>query len=382
GVVERLEELVARGHGLVRGLDARDLLAQVGVELLERVELGRELGEVVVRLGQVALLDGRRRDGDGRLLARVLAAGERRGERRRLVGREAGERLVEALEHVARADLVADAGDRVDLLAVDLGLEVEHDEVALGGRAVHAHEGAEALAQRVEALRDVLVGDLGRLDRDAQRVERGQRDLGADLDLGGEDQLALAGLRRDLGDLDLGLAERAQALLAGGLAVEAREAVVDGVLDDGAPADALVDHARRDLALAEAGDVHLLRDVLVGVLDARLELVVLHLDGQLDLGGVQGLDGALHFDGLQLIGAGRGRPGTAPHAGVRATVLSYASGQAPGTPGPSARPARVTPTRAARDARRRAGRRPRRPPSRRPSATAGRRRRARRAAPP
>ena len=392
GVVERLEELVARGDGLVRRLDARDLLAQVRRELLERVELGGELGEVVVGLGEVALLHGGGGDGDRRLLALVLAAGQRRVERGRLVGRQAGERLVEALEHVARADLVAHAGDGVDLLAVDLGLQVEHDEVALGRGAVDADEGAEALAQRVEALGDVLVRDLGGLDGDRERVERGQRDLGADLDLGGEDQLALTGLRRDLGDLDLGLAEGAQVLLARGLAVEAGERVVDGVLDHGAPADALVDDAGRDLALAEAGDVHLLRDVLVGVVDARLELVVLHLDGQLDLGGVQGLDGALHFDDLQLIGAGRGRPGTAPHAGVRATVPSYASGQARPTRGSVRDPEPIltsiptpilTSTRAVVPAgARRAAPRARRPRSRRRSASAAPRRRARRAGPP
>ena len=48
-------------------------------------------------------------------------------------------------------------------------------------------------------------------------------------------------------------------------------------------------------------------ELLVGVLDARLELVVRHLDGQLDLGGLQGLDGALHFDDLPLVSAARRR---------------------------------------------------------------------------
>ena len=59
----------------------------------------------------------------------------------------------------------------------------------------------------------------------------------------------------DLRDLDLGLAQRAQLVLADGLGVEAGQALVDGVLDDGRAADALVDDARRDLALAEAGDL-------------------------------------------------------------------------------------------------------------------------------
>ena len=161
---------------------------------------------------------------------------------------------------------------------------------------------------------DVLVGDLDVVDRDGDAVERGDGDLGADLDLGGEVQLTLlaggrGGQAGDLGDLDLGLAERAQLVLADGLGVEAGQALVDRVLEDGGATDALVDDARRHLALAEAGDDDVLGDVLVRVIDARLELVVRHLDGQLDLGGLQGLDGALHFDGLQLIGAGAGDSG-------------------------------------------------------------------------
>jgi hypothetical protein len=60
--------------------------------------------------------------------------------------------------------------------------------------------------------------------------------------------------RRDLGDVDLRLAERADLLGLDGLEVEAREGVVDGLLDDRAAAEALVDDARRHLALAEARD--------------------------------------------------------------------------------------------------------------------------------
>src|SRR5450830_1267558 len=309
-----LEELVTRLDGLVRGLDARDLLAQVRGELLEGVELARELGEVVVGRGKLALLDGRRGDRDLRLLASVLAAREGRLERRRLAGGQARHGLVEALEQVAGADAVARPAHRVDGLAVDRGLEVEDDEVTLGGGPVDADERAEALAQRVEALGDVLVGHLDVVDRDRDRVERRDGDLGPDLDLCGEVELAVSARggaleRGDLGDLDRGLTHRAQLVLADRLGVEAREPLVDRVLDDRDATDPLVDDARRDLALAEAGHGDLLGDVLVRVVDARLELVVRHLDGQLDLGGVQGLDGALHFSGLQLLGAGAGDSG-------------------------------------------------------------------------
>ena len=193
----------------------------------------------------------------GRLVARALAAREGRLERRGLPRGQAGQRLVEALEHVARADLVADAGDLVDLLAVDRRGEVEHDEVALGGRAVDADERAEALAQRVQAALHVLVGDLEVVDRDGDGVERRHLDLRADLDLRREVQVALGvpSATAALRDLDLRLAERAQVRLVHGLAVEVGHAVVDRVLQHRRAADALVDDPGRDLALAEAGTV-------------------------------------------------------------------------------------------------------------------------------
>src|SRR5699024_2949416 len=73
------------------------------------VELGGHLGELVVGLGQLAHLHGLRGDLDLRLLARAVAAGELRDEGGGLLGGQADERLVEALEHVALADAVGDA---------------------------------------------------------------------------------------------------------------------------------------------------------------------------------------------------------------------------------------------------------------------------------
>ena len=63
GDLDALEQLV---DDLVAGLGAlaerpsslRDLLLEVGLELLDGVELARDLREVVVGLGQLALLDG------------------------------------------------------------------------------------------------------------------------------------------------------------------------------------------------------------------------------------------------------------------------------------------------------------------------------------
>ena len=118
-------------------------------------------------------------------------------------------------------------------------------------------------------------------------------------------ELGVSGAIGHLRDLDLGLTQWTQLVLAHGRAVEGRHAVVDGVLEHGCAPDPLVDDARRDLALAEAGDRDLPREMRVGVVDARLELLVRHLDGHFDLGGVHGFDGALHFDGLPVLGCDR-----------------------------------------------------------------------------
>lgn len=101
-------------------------------------------------------------------------------------------------------------------------------------------------------------------------AEVGQVDLGALVDLGGEDEVLAVG-RGHLQVGDLGLAERADLVLLEGLAVERREGVVDGLLEDGRAADALLDDAGRHLALAEAGHLDVLTDVLDGRVEARLE---------------------------------------------------------------------------------------------------------------
>ena len=58
----------------------------------------------------------------------------------------------------------ADLG-ALDDLAVLAGGEVDDDEVAVGGGALDVDQGAEALAQRLDLLLDVLVGDLDVVDR-------------------------------------------------------------------------------------------------------------------------------------------------------------------------------------------------------------------------
>ena len=301
-----LQQGVAGGDGLVLGPALDHLLAQVLEHPLHRVELGGDRGEVVVDLGQLALLDGLDVDGDRGLLALVLAARQGGGEHGGLPGPEPLQGGIQPLEHIALADLVGDAGGAVHLLAVDDGLEADGDEVAGAGLAVDGLERAEAGAQVLQLGVDVLVGDLDGVDGDLGAGQIGQVDLGADRDLGGEDEPPAlgAGDVGQLGDLHLGLDHRRAPGLLDGLAVEVGELLVDGLLDDGGAAHAPVDDLVGDVPAAEAGDLDLGADLLVGGVQAGLELLVGDLDGQLDARGVKVLDSALHGGLLRCMDAG------------------------------------------------------------------------------
>ncbi len=295
-LAEVVHELALRLGGLVLGHVPGGGGAQVLTQLVDRVELGGELGEVVVRLGEFALLHLGGRDGHLGLLARVLATLEGGGEHLLLVHGRTGEGLVQSLDHVAGAHLVGDSGDGLHLLAVNVGPQVDHHEVAVLDGAVHGHERAEALPQRGEALLHVLVRDLGRVHLEGDGGHGRELDLGAHVHLGGEHELATERALHggNLGHVDLGLAECLHAALLHRLAVELREGLVHGLLDDGAATHTLVDDPRGDLAPAEARDVHLVRDRLVGRVDLGLQLLVGGLDGDLDPRGLEVLDGALH----------------------------------------------------------------------------------------
>ena len=95
-----------------------------------------------------------------------VAADQLGGEGLVVAGAHADQRLVEAVEHAAAADLVGHAADlgALDGLAVLGGDEVDGDEVAVGGGPLDVGEAAEALAQRLDLLLDVVVGD-GRCPR-------------------------------------------------------------------------------------------------------------------------------------------------------------------------------------------------------------------------
>ena len=137
--------------------------------------------------------------------------------------------------------------------------------------------------------------------RDLEAGVVGQLDLGTDVDLGGE----LEGLVvLELGDVDLRLGQRLEVVGLQRLDVQLGQRLVDRLVEHGAAADLTVDDHRRDLAAAEAGHVDLLGDLLVRRVEARLELLEGHLDGELGPGRAQSLDGALHrwFSSVNLAG--------------------------------------------------------------------------------
>ena len=252
-------------------------------------------------------------------------------------GGHADEGLVDALDHVVGADLVGDPVDRVDLLTLDRRGQVDRDEVAVlgGARSTPLSVPNRCRSVVIRSATSVVVRG-HRVDLDGEVRVVGQLDLGPDVHLGGELQV-LALLGRHLGDVDLRLPERAHVVLVHGLAVELRERLVDGLLQHGTPADPLVDDPRRDLALAEPGHLDLLADGLVCRVEAGLQLLVRHLDGHLDPGRVDGLEGTLHCgspgmsaDGVRWWVAGRCGVGLCACAGP----ARWHAALAPATKGP------------------------------------------------
>ena len=301
-VQEEVDEGVARGEGLLGLLGLGGLLLQVFLELVDGVELGDHLSEVVVSLGQLTGLHGLDGDGHLGLFTLVLAALQLGGEGDLFAGLGAAQGGVLAVEHGAGADLVGDVGGRVNLLAVDGGDQVDGREVAGLGLAVDGLEGSEAAAQVLEFLLDVLFGDLGGLDLDDELlVDLGQLEGRDDVNLGGEDELAALGAGHvgDFGDVNGGLSHGAQVVLVDSVGVVAGQDLVDDLLDDGGAAEALVDDARRHVALTEAGDVDLSGDLLVRLVHFGLEFLERNLDGQTNLGGLEGFNGALHVRTLR-----------------------------------------------------------------------------------
>ena len=238
-------------------------------------------------------------DRDVGFLALVVTADEGGLEGGLATRLHAAQGLVETLQHAVGAHLVGVAADRdvLELLAVDRGGEVDGQVVTVLHGAVCANKGGKALAQGADLLVDLLVGDGRVVDGHLDALVVLHLELRSNVDLGGENELVVV---LQLGDLDIGLAEREDLLLLDRFVVELRDGVVDSFADHRAATDVAVDQPRRRLARAEALDPNLLRERLVGHVESVLELLEGHLDGQLDPGRAELLDIGLH--GAVLLG--------------------------------------------------------------------------------
>ena len=174
--------------------------------------------------------------------------------------------------------------------------------------ALDARQRAEAGPQVVELLGDGRVVDRHVVHRDGDAVDVGQRDLRADVDLGGEGEVVAV---RDLGDLDVRTADRVHVVRGRhGLGVLGRDRRVHDLVEHHAPAQARLEDAGGRLARPEAGDPHLLGDLAVRPVEVGLELVEGHLDVDADARRTEALDGALHGVTPRnwcSVGRGRGR---------------------------------------------------------------------------
>ena len=187
-----------------------------------------------------------------------------------------------------------------------------------------------------------------------ERVEVGELDLGPHVDLDGE--LQVAGEVFASGHAVMSASGRPsgrRSFSSTAWRKKRVEALVDRVLEHGDAADALVDDGRRHLALAEAGDRHVLGDVAVGVVDARPQLLRRDGDGELDARRAQLLDGGGDHGGLRdprsgsalgirrsrRVGATGFEPAASRSQSGRSTKLSYAPRSVSGLRD-AARPAR------------------------------------------
>ena len=265
-----------------------DFLADVGAQLLERLELGGVGGEVVVELRQdflPHLLDLDFEDGvfAGQFrFARVLL-GEGHFDVD-LVARGGADQLVlEVVDQLVGAERqqVVVGLAALEGLAVDEALEVDQHRVGLFGGALDRLEPREPLADAVDlGVDDLLVG-LFLLAADLEPfvlTELGLRPH-PDLELEGQ-RLALLLGGRD--HVDVGIADRRDRRVEQRRFVPLGQRVADRLGQHGAEAEPLDHQRRRRFAFAEAGQAEFARHRAGGAVGGALDVLGRHLRLDLD----------------------------------------------------------------------------------------------------
>ena len=151
-------------------------------------------------------------------------------------------------------DIHVRAGAALEHLTLDLAGEIDGQHLALLGAAIlfHGHEAALAGGDLAERLVERFVGGGGLEPGELDAGEIGHRDLGQELELELELEILVLGLGR-AHEIDLGLGGGAQATIGEELAGGFADALFQHLGGDGV-AVALLDHAHRHLAGAEARD--------------------------------------------------------------------------------------------------------------------------------
>ena len=250
----------------------QDRLGQVLAHFLDGVELGDQLGELVIQRGQLLLSHLRDGDRDVGLLTAEGTTDQGGCEGLRLSRFEAANGLVESVEHPGLlTDGEGDAcGGGLRQLFPVLGRgQVDGENVALLGLAVELRGGGEPLAEQRDAFLHLIFERRQGIDRGLDGGEVRKVELGSDVDLGRElDEFAVL----QFGDLDLGLGEWHRLGFNHGRLVGGLDGLIDGLLEDHSPAETLIDDDGRHLALAESGDADLLCDLLVRLVEMGLEI--------------------------------------------------------------------------------------------------------------
>ena len=172
-------------------------------------------------------------------------------------------------------------------------LDVDGDEVLVDDRTIGGLELREPLAQALDPLVDLLVGDrrVRRLHLHPGVVLLGELQARAHLHDGREDQRGrvLEGLQ-----VDLGVGDGREVLVGDGAPVVLGHGGVEELLVHHVATDLGVDDGLRHLALAEPGDLDLVGHAPIRGIEVLGVLLDGHLDREFDgvFGGV--LDGRLH----------------------------------------------------------------------------------------
>src|SRR5690348_8015426 len=202
----------------------------------------------------------------------MVARPQGRVECHRIAGVCADDGFVETVYEIGSAHFVGQVRRRTTLYlgSVDQRDDVDGDVVASLHWSLHPGERGKSLAQRIQLRVYFVVSHRHVVDCDRDSGEVGQGDLRPDVDLGCERQLLSV---VQVGDLDVRLAQSADATLSDRVTVSLGQGRVDRLLEDGCSADTLIDDPGRSLPGPEARYPDLSADLLVGGVEARLELL-------------------------------------------------------------------------------------------------------------